>query len=210
MRLSGVRRDVGPAAGGSHTSCGRGRRSWSRPPVQGLGPAGGARLGVFALYPLVYQLYGSFANWPGLHPVGFVGLLNYRTCSTIPWLYRRSKTRPSTSRFATPSAWPRSASSTRWEAGATPMTAPMESFWGSMQVELLNRQRWRTNLELAVAIADYIEHFDNPTRRHSLRTRSPYAITTSSTASEIRGAESWYCFPAGLRVSLVAIMPFYP
>jgi transposase InsO family protein len=37
--------------------------------------------------------------------------------------------------------------------------APMESFWGSMQVELLNRQRWRTNLELTIAIADYIEHF---------------------------------------------------
>jgi transposase InsO family protein len=45
--------------------------------------------------------------------------------------------------------------------------APMESFWGSMQTELLNRQRWRTNLELAVAIADYIDHFYNPTRRHS-------------------------------------------
>ena len=45
--------------------------------------------------------------------------------------------------------------------------APMESFWGSMQIELLNRQRWRTNLELAIAIADYIEHFYNSTRRHS-------------------------------------------
>ena len=38
----------------------------------------------------------------------------------------------------------------------------MESFWGSMQVELLNRKAWRTNLELAVAMADYIEHFYNP------------------------------------------------
>lgn len=45
--------------------------------------------------------------------------------------------------------------------------APMESFWGSMQIELLNRQTWRTNLELAIAIADYIEHFYNPARRHS-------------------------------------------
>jgi transposase InsO family protein len=45
--------------------------------------------------------------------------------------------------------------------------APMESFWGSMQIELFNRQRWRTNIELAVAIADYIEHFYNSTRRHS-------------------------------------------
>ena len=45
--------------------------------------------------------------------------------------------------------------------------APMESFWGSMQIELFNRKRWRTNIELAVAIADYIEHFYNPARRHS-------------------------------------------
>ena len=45
--------------------------------------------------------------------------------------------------------------------------APMESFWGSTQIELLNRQRWRTNLELAIAIADYIKHFYNPARRHS-------------------------------------------
>lgn len=45
--------------------------------------------------------------------------------------------------------------------------APMESFWGSMQIELFNRRRWRTKIELAVAIADYIEHFYNSARRHS-------------------------------------------
>jgi putative transposase len=45
--------------------------------------------------------------------------------------------------------------------------APMESFWGSMQIELLNRHKWRTNLELAIAIADYIDHFYNSDRRHS-------------------------------------------
>ena len=39
--------------------------------------------------------------------------------------------------------------------------APMESFWGSMQIELLNRQKRRTNLALAIAMADYIEHFYN-------------------------------------------------
>jgi transposase InsO family protein len=43
----------------------------------------------------------------------------------------------------------------------------MESFWGSMQIELLNRQRWRTHLELAIAMADYIDHFYNSERRHS-------------------------------------------
>ena len=45
--------------------------------------------------------------------------------------------------------------------------APMESFWGSMQVELLNRQKWRTNLELAVAMAEWINPFYNCQRRHS-------------------------------------------
>jgi len=45
--------------------------------------------------------------------------------------------------------------------------APMESFWGSMQIELLNRQSWRTNLQLAVGMADYIENFYNTARRHS-------------------------------------------
>src|SRR5580658_9557377 len=45
--------------------------------------------------------------------------------------------------------------------------APMESFWGSMQIELLNRQQWRTKMELGLAMADYIEHFYNSDRRHS-------------------------------------------
>jgi putative transposase len=45
--------------------------------------------------------------------------------------------------------------------------APMESFWGSMHIELLNRQKWRTHLELAIAMADYLDHFYNCQRRHS-------------------------------------------
>jgi putative transposase len=43
----------------------------------------------------------------------------------------------------------------------------MESFWGSMQIELLNRQKWLTVVELSSAMADYIENFYNETRRHS-------------------------------------------
>jgi transposase InsO family protein len=43
----------------------------------------------------------------------------------------------------------------------------MESFWARMQVELLNRQRWRTRLELANAIFEYLEIFHNRQRRHS-------------------------------------------
>jgi putative transposase len=45
--------------------------------------------------------------------------------------------------------------------------APMESFWGSMQIELLNRKKWMTVLELTTAIAEWIEEFYNPIRRHS-------------------------------------------
>jgi putative transposase len=37
----------------------------------------------------------------------------------------------------------------------------------AMQIELFDRQRWRTSIELAIAIADYIENFYNPRRRHS-------------------------------------------
>ena len=45
--------------------------------------------------------------------------------------------------------------------------APMESFWGTMQIELLDRQRWNTIVELSAAMADYIENLYNPARRHS-------------------------------------------
>ncbi|MFI2652894.1 IS3 family transposase [Micromonospora fulviviridis] len=43
----------------------------------------------------------------------------------------------------------------------------IESFWGRMQTELLNRRRWRTRIELANAIFEYLEIFHNRQRRHS-------------------------------------------
>jgi putative transposase len=45
--------------------------------------------------------------------------------------------------------------------------AMMESFWSRVQVELLDRQRWRTRIELASAIFEYLEIFHNRQRRHS-------------------------------------------
>lgn len=45
--------------------------------------------------------------------------------------------------------------------------ALMESFWGSMQIELLDRRCWRTRAELAGAMFEWIEAFYNPVRRHS-------------------------------------------
>lgn len=45
--------------------------------------------------------------------------------------------------------------------------AVIESFWSRMQVELLDRRRWQTRMELANAIFEYLEIFHNRQRRHS-------------------------------------------
>jgi putative transposase len=45
--------------------------------------------------------------------------------------------------------------------------ARIESFWGRVQTQLLNRQRWRTRIELANALFEYLEIFHNRRRRHS-------------------------------------------
>lgn len=45
--------------------------------------------------------------------------------------------------------------------------AMIESFWSRMQVELLDRRSWRTRIELANAIFEYLEIFHNRQRRHS-------------------------------------------
>jgi transposase InsO family protein len=42
----------------------------------------------------------------------------------------------------------------------------IEAFWSRMQVELLDRRRWKTRLELANAILS-TWRFHNRTRRHS-------------------------------------------
>lgn len=55
--------------------------------------------------------------------------------------------------------------------------AMMEAFWARVQVEVLNRRRWKTRIELASAIHDYIEHFHNTRRRHSaLGMRTPAEV----------------------------------
>lgn len=45
--------------------------------------------------------------------------------------------------------------------------AVIESFWGRVQTELLDRRHWRTRIELANALFEYIEMFHNRRRRHS-------------------------------------------
>lgn len=48
-------------------------------------------------------------------------------------------------------------------------SAIMESFWSSMQNELLNRKGWTTRIELSNAMFEDIEVFWNRRRRHSKR-----------------------------------------
>ena len=45
--------------------------------------------------------------------------------------------------------------------------AMIESFWGRVQTELLDRRRWRTRIELANALFEYLEMFHNRRRRHT-------------------------------------------
>jgi len=45
--------------------------------------------------------------------------------------------------------------------------AMIESFWSRMQVELLDTRRWKTRVELASAIFEYLEIWHNRQRRHS-------------------------------------------
>jgi len=45
--------------------------------------------------------------------------------------------------------------------------AVIESFFGSLQMELLNTRTWQTREELAQAIFEWIEAWYNPRRRHS-------------------------------------------
>ena len=45
--------------------------------------------------------------------------------------------------------------------------AMMESFWGTMQLELLDTKKWATRADLANAVFEWIECWYNPYRRHS-------------------------------------------
>ncbi len=62
-------------------------------------------------------------------------------------------------------------------------SAMIESFWARMQTELLNRNSWKTVVELSMAMVDYIENFHNTRRRHSsldMLTPSEYEISNQN------------------------------
>jgi putative transposase len=61
----------------------------------------------------------------------------------------------------------------------------MESFWGTMQLELLDKQVWKTREELANAIFEWIECWYNPKRRHScIGMHSPVTFEALHTGSD--------------------------
>lgn len=62
----------------------------------------------------------------------------------------------------------------------------MESFWSSMQRELLDRRSWESREELGQAIFDWIEGWYNPRRRHSgIGDVSPIEFERNNTAAAI-------------------------
>jgi putative transposase len=62
--------------------------------------------------------------------------------------------------------------------------AMVEAFWSRMQVELLDRRRWRARVELANAIFEYLGIFHNRQRRHSrLGMLTPIGFENTSTVA---------------------------
>ena len=63
--------------------------------------------------------------------------------------------------------------------------AMMESFWGTLQLELLDQKQWKTRDELANAIFEWIECWYNPKRRHSsIGMHSPVTFEALHTRSD--------------------------
>ncbi len=63
--------------------------------------------------------------------------------------------------------------------------AMMESFWGTLQLELLDSRIWSTREELATAVFEWIECWYNPERRHSsIGMHGPLTFETLHTGSD--------------------------
>ncbi len=63
--------------------------------------------------------------------------------------------------------------------------AMMESFWGTLQLEILDQKQWDTRDQLANAIFEWIECWYNPKRRHSaIGMHSPVTFEALHTRSD--------------------------
>jgi transposase InsO family protein len=71
--------------------------------------------------------------------------------------------------------------------------AVAESFFGTLQLELLDRQHWETKAELATSIFEYVEAFYNPRRRHSsIGYLSPVEFESRHTDAAARSPQPTY------------------
>jgi putative transposase len=63
--------------------------------------------------------------------------------------------------------------------------AMMESFWGTLQLEILDQRTWKNRDELANTIFEWIECWYNPKRRHSsIEMHSPVTFEALHTGSD--------------------------
>ncbi|MFI0350921.1 transposase [Actinomadura sp. 9N407] len=81
--------------------------------------------------------------------------------------------------------------------------AMMESFWGTMQLELLDVKEWPSRAELAAAVFEWIECWYNPFRRHSsIGMLSPVTFEEQHQTSQTGTDPShprWPCYGGNLR-----------
>jgi hypothetical protein len=68
--------------------------------------------------------------------------------------------------------------------------AMMESFWGTLQLEVLDRKTWNSRAELANAIFEWIECWYNPNRAIPASECSVRSTTNSTTPRQIRAVET--------------------
>jgi putative transposase len=71
-----------------------------------------------------------------------------------------------------------------------------ESFFATLECELIRRRRWRTHAEARTAVFDFVAGFYNPRRRHAalgylspaqFETRRRHRPTTAAWCSPIHG-----------------------
>ncbi len=85
--------------------------------------------------------------------------------------------------------------------------ALIESFWSKMHVELLDRRIWRTRVELANAIFEYLEIFHNRQRRHSALGMLDPSRVRDSTQDSDSGLKSSHSTPRNPRQPRSSVKP---
>ena len=112
-------------------------------------------------------------------------------CSTKPVLHRPVESSQFTSWAFSQRALTSGLLPSMGAVGSCYENAVIESFWGRMKVELLNRRWWNTRLELANAIFEYLEIFHNRRRRYSA-----LGMLTPNEYEEMNRTIQWHEIPA--------------